>query len=72
MCPFYQAIEVHVSAADRRRPLTDAADRTRQVVWCAHEASPSPRHVALRVPNPHSLLPCGGDVDKCLVPVHRR
>lgn len=68
MCPYYQAIEVHVSIEERRKLPADAAFRTRQVVWCAHERSPSRRHVALKVPNSHGLLPCRGDVDKCTVP----
>lgn len=71
MCPYYQAIEVHPPAHDRRAQV-DAAYRTVQVVWCAHAASPAPRHVALRVSNSHALLPCGGDVDKCLVPPGKR
>ncbi len=67
-CQFYRTEMVtaraHAAHSGRREP----PPQRRLAGWCAHIASPVTRNQAVTVLGGSSLLTCGGDLAKCLIP----
>ena len=67
-CPFYRTEMVtaraHAAHSGRREP----PPQRRLAGWCAHPASPVTRIQAVTVQNGATLLTCGGDLARCLIP----
>ena len=68
-CPFYRIDKVIV---ERRRIIRDGVGSQPPALpapWCAHLYSPVSKYVATHIVGGANQLRCGGDLDKCHIPL---
>jgi hypothetical protein len=69
-CPLYDVVRLKF----QRNEIGSSGPREMHadVPVCDHKHSPAPRHIAPKVIGGGDLLKCGGDLDKCQVPLDVR
>ncbi len=67
-CPLYGVHTYRIQSNE----MHAQGQTTVRVPYCAHRNSPMPRHLVMKVLGAANILTCGGDLDKCQVPLEQR
>jgi hypothetical protein len=73
VCPFFRVECIKIERRKKPREGTPAPmTGTVPAPWCAHLYSPVSKYLATRVVGGADKLRCGGDLEKCHIPVKQR